>query len=80
MGDLSFIEIVKCVGILKQSYDLFLVSFFSAPSWVRAVRIKDFRDIIYSMKLAEWKKDKIWEYLNNDMTLDELKNIAEHTN
>lgn len=80
MRDLTFIEIVKTVGILKESYDLFLVSFFSSPKWARRVAIKDFRDIIYDLNLVEWKKDRIWECLNDDLTIDELINIADHTN
>lgn len=79
MRDLTFIEIVKCVGILKESYDLFLVSFFNSPSWARTVSIKDFRDIVYDLNLAEWKKDRIWECLNDDISFEELLNIAEHS-
>lgn len=34
--------------------------------------IKELKNQIYNLNYENWKRDKIWEYLNNDITLNEL--------
>ena len=34
----------------------------------KSIKLREFRDFIYSLQMSEYKKDKIWEYLNNDIS------------
>lgn len=34
--------------------------------------IKELKKQIYNLNYENWKRDKIWEYLNNDISLNEL--------
>lgn len=66
---LTFKEILQNAEALKTRYQGFLSPFFNVE------KIVEWRDYIYSLPIEEWKSDRIWEYLNDDITLDKLKRI-----
>lgn len=66
---LSFEGILKNIEVLKTRYQGFLSPFFNVE------RIVEWRDYVYSLPIEEWKSDRIWEYLNDDITLDKFKRI-----
>ena len=66
---LTFKEILQNAEALKTRYQGFLSPFFNVE------RIVEWRDYVYSLPIEEWKSDRIWEYLNDDITLDKFKRI-----
>lgn len=38
--------------------------------------IKEWRDFIYSLDMAEYKKDRMWEYLNGDMQPEDFTHFV----
>ena len=66
----SFIENYE---VLKTTFNGFLSPFFNIKM------IKTWKIDLYASKNAEWKKDKIWEVLNNDFTLDEFKKMLQNS-
>lgn len=70
----TFQEFVANCEVLKDQYTCLLIPFFNAPA------IRCWKKMVYSLDLPEWKKDLIWETLNDDITVEELKHIAQYTN
>lgn len=66
---LTFKEILQNAEALKTRYQGFLSPFFNAE------KIVEWRDYVYSLPIEEWKSDRIWEYLNDDIPLDKFKRI-----
>lgn len=66
---LTFKEILQNAEALKTHYQGFLSPFFNVK------KIVEWRDYVYSLPIEEWKSDRVWEYLNDDITLDKLKRI-----
>lgn len=66
---LTFKEILQNAEALKTRYQGFLSPFFNVK------RIIEWRDYVYSLPIEEWKSDRIWEYLNDDITLEKFKRI-----
>ena len=66
---LSFEGILKNIQVLKTRYQGFLSPFFNVE------KIVEWRDYVYSLPIEEWKSDRIWEYLNDDIPLDKFKRI-----
>ncbi len=56
---------------LKELYKSLLMPFFNVKE------IRFWRDLLYSLDIEEWKKDRIWEYLNGDVELEVLIEIYE---
>lgn len=70
----TFQEFVNNCEVLKEQYTCLLIPFLNASA------IRCWKRMIYSLDMPEWKKDLIWEVLNNDKTIEELKHIAQYTN
>ena len=68
--DMSFREIVLNIETLKASYNVALMSFLNSE------KLKLWKELIYSFNIREWQKDRLWEYLNNDISISELRTIA----
>lgn len=67
---MSFVEIVENIDTLKTKYDGVFVSFFCHE------KVRKWRIFIYSFNIKESQKDRIWEYLNNDIKLERLQELA----
>ena len=63
---IKFDEFIDNCEVLRTQYTELLTPFFN----VQAIRC--WKKMIYSLNFAYWKRDKIWEYLNFDIELDEL--------
>ena len=64
----SYKESLYYIGIIKKHYDNIMLS-FSVFGGNNAYfeKVKDLKNKIYKLKFDEWKKDKLWEFLNNDI-------------
>lgn len=72
----SFKEMILYVKTLKPQFEGILASFsyFEQPDKVKF--IKDLRDKIYALNFEEWKKDRLWDYINDFLPYEELISIA----
>ena len=66
---LTFKEILENAEALKTRYQGFLSPFFDSQKIIK------WRDYIYSLPIDEWKSDRIWEYLNDDIPYEKFKKI-----
>ncbi len=64
--NIKFDEFIENCEVLRTQYTELLTPFFN----VKAIRC--WKKMIYSLNFAYWKRDKIWEYLNLDIELEEL--------
>lgn len=64
--NIKFDEFIDNREVLRTQYMELLTPFFN----VKAIRC--WKKMIYSLNFAYWKRDKIWEYLNFDIELEEL--------
>lgn len=73
---ISFKNLVIQAKTFKDQYEGILASFsyFELPKKVQFIRA--FRDSIYSLNFEEWKKDRVWDYMNNYMPYEKLISIA----
>lgn len=73
---LNFKNLVIQAKAFKNQYYSVLASFsyFELPNKVQFIRT--FRDSIYSLNFEEWKKDRVWDYMNNYIPYEELISIA----
>lgn len=65
----KFDDFVNNCEVLRTQYKELLTPFFN----VQAIRC--WKSMIYSLDFAYWKRDKIWEYLNFDIELEDLITI-----
>ena len=74
--NITFKQFVIQAGAIKRTFEGTLRSFsyFELKDKVQ-YRI-NLRDSIYSLSFEEWKKDRIWDYLNGYMPYEELISIA----
>ena len=69
--NITFKQFVENCEELKEQYNGLLTPFFIAGM------IKCWKTMIYSLKLLSWQKDRIWEVLNGDFDVDELKKMCD---
>lgn len=65
--NITFEQFIKNSEVLVSQYEDLLSPFFNAEV------IKCWKAMIYCLNMEEWKKDKIWETLNGDYEIEELK-------
>lgn len=75
----TFRELVKNAKSLKREY-VFCLGFFSYDYTFEELKvknriIKETKVKIYSLNMEEWKKDRVWEYMNGYEYLSTLKVI-----
>ena len=64
----SFRECVYNIRALKSQYQGVLMSFSYTQNTKGEIRyIRETRNTIYELPYDEWKKDKLWEYMNDDV-------------
>lgn len=69
LTNLSFIQIINNLKTLKAHYSLLLSPFFNAKE------IRIWKNTIYSLPYPEWKLNLIWEVLNDDISIKEVRQI-----
>ena len=67
---MTFRQFVENCEALKSQYEEVLSPFFN----VQLVRC--WKKMIYGLNIEEWKKDRLWEYLNDDVPIDLLKKLV----
>ena len=72
ISGLTFNEFIENIEVIKDNYANLLSPFFDRKM------IIFYKQTIYSFKIAEWKKDKLWEVLNNDITIEEFYQIVKY--
>ena len=65
----TFRDLVKHARSLKQEY-VFCLGFFSynytyEDLKIRNSFIREIKKRVYDLEMEEWKKDKLWEYMND---------------
>ena len=73
--DWNFKELVGVLKSLKEQYWEKVRSFSYFDLHEKVVFMRNFRDEIYKLDFEEWRKDKIWEYINNYEFLYVLKRL-----
>lgn len=68
----GFNLLVDNIEVVKANYIRFLSPFFNRKM------IIEYKTFIYSYQVAEWKKDKVWEFLNGDIEDIVFYEIANH--
>ena len=71
ISNLTFRQFVESARALKDNYECLLMPFF------RPKEIRCWKTMIYSLNMVEWKRDKIWAYLNGDMEYEELVKLKD---
>lgn len=74
---LTFEQIVNDLMTLKTQYKEKLASFLWYEYREKNDFVYDLKLQIYSLNFAEWKKDKIWNYLNDSEFLSVIKHIID---
>lgn len=59
-------DVLKHIEALKEQYKEVLASFSWKEHKEKNAVIYNLKRQIYSLKIEEWRKNKIWEYLNSD--------------
>lgn len=70
--DWKYREVLKHAEALKTEYKEVLASFLWHEGRKKAEYMREIKDLIYSLKFEEWKRNKIWEYFNDDKALEEI--------
>lgn len=73
--DWNYKEVVKNIEALKsQVWDI--IASFSYLEIKELIEFKrELRRLIYSLKMEEWRRERIFEYIYNDFELEELKSL-----
>ena len=72
----SFSEAVDNIKAIKEHYVGLLSSFSIYEGKQKNIVIKETRNQIYSLDIYEWQKDKLWEYMNDDIPFIMLKALG----
>lgn len=63
----TFNEAISNIKAVKDYYMGLLSSFSIYDSKQKRAIIHNIRKEIYQLQFEEWKKDKLWEYMNDDI-------------
>ena len=72
----TFKNIVLNLKAIKCNYEGILSSFLPFNTHNKVICLKQIHDLFYSLNLDTWKIDRIWEYLNNDISYEMLETIV----
>jgi len=65
----NFNDFIENSLALRNQYARLLTPFFNANA------IRCWKSMIYSLDIAYWKRDKLWEFLNFDLEFNDLINL-----
>lgn len=72
----NFKELVGNLKALRSEYDGILCFFSYYDLHEKVLFQAKIKQLIYSYPFEEWKKDRVWEYMNHDIFFCILRNIA----
>ena len=78
--DWSFQDVVDNLKVLRTQYEEILHFFSYFDLHEEVLFMKNTRDAFYSLNFDEWKKDRIWDYMNHFEFYYVLKGIANRQN
>ena len=67
--NLTFNYIKNNIEALKFEYEGLLLPLFLINE------VRGLKQHIYSLNIEQWKKDKIWEYLNGDLDIETIQKL-----
>ena len=68
----TFKETIENVEVIKSQMGNIIASFWYFDLKKEVDFIRNLKKQIYSLKFEEWKRDKIWEYINGYEYYEEL--------
>lgn len=71
----KFDDIILNIKTLKENYNSSLASFRYFEKKQLIEYKKRIRNNVYSLQFEEWKKDKIWNFLNGFEEFETLENL-----
>lgn len=71
LSNITFKQFIESAKVLKDNFECLLTPFF------RPKEIRFWKTMIYSLDMVEWKRDKIWTYLNGDLEYEELVKLKD---
>jgi len=71
----DFREAVNNIKAIKDKYTSLLSSFSIYECKQKGIMIHEVRKEIYELQFEEWKKDKLWEFMNGDIPYILLKSL-----
>lgn len=71
----NYKETLKNLKTLRHDFEDALASFSSFELHDKVLFTYEVKQAIYSLPFETWKKDRIWEYLNNDIPFAILQNF-----
>ena len=72
----SFKEVVENLWTLRDTYESLLASFSYFDLHEKVVFMRKTRNAFYSLNFDDWKKDKIWNYMNHFEYYTTLRDMA----
>lgn len=69
LKNITFRQFVQNCEALKLQYEELLTPFFD----VQVIRC--WKTMIYSLQIEEWRRDRLWEFLNDDYDIEELEKL-----
>lgn len=81
MSNLTFKELVINIEAMKSQYKRVLLLFSCGFDIKNKVRyIKNTKTKMYSLDIETWKIDRLWDYMNDYISYEELQEIANRQN
>jgi len=71
----NYKQILSNLKTLRHDFEDALASFSSFELHEKVLFVYEIKNAIYSLNFEYWKKDRIWEYLNNDLSFAILQNF-----
>lgn len=71
LSNITFKQFIESAKVLKDNFECLLTPFF------RPKAIRCWKTMVYSLDMVEWKRDKIWNYLNGDIEYEELVKLKD---
>lgn len=69
----SFKESVIFIDGIKATYEDTMLFFYLTRNKKRVLdQARKIKESIYNLKFEEWKRDKLWEYINGDIARNDL--------
>lgn len=69
----SFKEVISYMEALKQDYYGALTLFKCFDIHEKVELVRKFKKDIYNLKFEEWKRDRVWDYLNDNIEKEEIE-------
>ena len=76
IANITFKEVVNVLKAIKLEYKRGLLPFSIYEIKEQTYYIYVWRKRIYKLNIVEWKKDLIWEYMNDDVEYEILQKLA----